>query len=173
MAPEAPSHAARLSRQHVRAEGLGTYHICMSSNGSVEALRLLRLLKKAIPGLAAPSAHGDTGMAMEQSMAIVVYLSPGCFHAANSLMQIKAALASMRPLVLVYESTMEATLDELRSECPTEARAAIFEEVRRAEPCIATSRGLTCGVPVAPKLRFLPALSALPIPHALSRFLLY
>ena len=61
---------------------------------------------------------------------VLCFLSRGYLRSTNCLREIRAALAMGKPLVLVHEADPDkggGTLAELRSECPEELRAAIFD----------------------------------------------
>ena len=61
---------------------------------------------------------------------VLCFLSRGYLRSTNCLREIRAALEKGKPLVLVHEADPDkggGTLAELRSECPEELQAAIFE----------------------------------------------
>jgi len=61
---------------------------------------------------------------------VLCFLSKGYLRSTNCLREIRAALAMGKPLVLVHEADPAkggGTLAELRSECPVELQAAIFD----------------------------------------------
>ena len=61
---------------------------------------------------------------------VLCFLSRGYLRSTNCLREVRAALEMTKPLVLVHEADPDkggGTLAELRSECPEELRAAIFD----------------------------------------------
>ena len=61
---------------------------------------------------------------------VLCFLSKGYLRSTNCLREIRAALEMTKPLVLVHEADPAkggGTLAELRSECPEELQAAIFD----------------------------------------------
>ena len=61
---------------------------------------------------------------------VLCFLSRGYLRSTNCLREVRAALEMGKPLVLVHEADPDkggGTLAELRSECPEELRAAIFD----------------------------------------------
>ena len=61
---------------------------------------------------------------------VLCFLSRGYLRSTNCLREVRAALEMGKPLVLVHEADPDkggGTLAELRSECPEELQAAIFE----------------------------------------------
>ena len=61
---------------------------------------------------------------------VLCFLSKGYLRSTNCLREVRAALEMGKPLVLVHEADPDkggGTLAELRSECPEELQAAIFD----------------------------------------------
>ena len=61
---------------------------------------------------------------------VLCFLSRGYLRSTNCLREVRAALEMGKPLVLVHEADPDkggGTLAELRSECPEELQAAIFD----------------------------------------------
>ena len=66
---------------------------------------------------------------VQQSAVILLFLSRGYFLSTNCLREVRAAIASNKPLVLVHETKAAkggAPLDELMIECPADLRERIF-----------------------------------------------
>ena len=61
---------------------------------------------------------------------VLLFLSRGFFKSRNCLREVRASHEQQKPLVLVHEADPDkggGTLAELRSECPEELQAAIFD----------------------------------------------
>ena len=61
---------------------------------------------------------------------VLCFLSRGYLRSTNCLREVRAALETGKPLVLVHEADPDkggGTLAKLRSECPEELQAAIFD----------------------------------------------
>ncbi|EOD10874.1 hypothetical protein EMIHUDRAFT_215127 [Emiliania huxleyi CCMP1516] len=73
---------------------------------------------------------GELEAYIGRSQVVLCFLSRGYLRSTNCLREIRAALEMGKPLVLVHEADPAkggGTLAELRSECPEELRAAIFD----------------------------------------------
>ncbi|EOD04348.1 hypothetical protein EMIHUDRAFT_221124 [Emiliania huxleyi CCMP1516] len=73
---------------------------------------------------------GELEAYIRRSQVVLCFLSRGYLRSTNCLREVRAALAMGKPLVLVHEADPDkggGTLAELRSECPEELRAAIFD----------------------------------------------
>ncbi|EOD14192.1 hypothetical protein EMIHUDRAFT_470646 [Emiliania huxleyi CCMP1516] len=73
---------------------------------------------------------GELEAYIRRSQVVLCFLSRGYLRSTNCLREVRAALEMGKPLVLVHEADPDkggGTLAELRSECPEELQAAIFE----------------------------------------------
>jgi hypothetical protein len=73
---------------------------------------------------------GELEAYVRRSQVVLCFLSRGYLRSTNCLREVRAALEMGKPLVLVHEADPDkggGTLAELRSECPEELRAAIFD----------------------------------------------
>ncbi|EOD14409.1 hypothetical protein EMIHUDRAFT_451815 [Emiliania huxleyi CCMP1516] len=73
---------------------------------------------------------GELEAYIRRSQVVLCFLSKGYLRSTNCLREIRAALEMGKPLVLVHEADPAkggGTLAELRSECPEELQAAIFD----------------------------------------------
>ncbi|EOD35585.1 hypothetical protein EMIHUDRAFT_98575 [Emiliania huxleyi CCMP1516] len=73
---------------------------------------------------------GELEAYIGRSQVVLCFLSRGYLRSTNCLREIRAALEKGKPLVLVHEADPDkggGTLAELRSECPEDLQAAIFE----------------------------------------------
>mmetsp|Transcript_15167 Transcript_15167/g.45702 ORF Transcript_15167/g.45702 Transcript_15167/m.45702 type:complete len:518 (-) Transcript_15167:419-1972(-) len=73
---------------------------------------------------------GELEAYIGRSQVVLCFLSRGYLRSTNCLREVRAALEMGKPLVLVHEADPDkggGTLAELRSECPEELRAAIFD----------------------------------------------
>ena len=68
---------------------------------------------------------------IEQSQAVIVFLSKGYFFSKNCLRELDCAIALEKPLILVHEADLThggASLDNLRDECLSKKRFEVFEK---------------------------------------------
>jgi len=73
---------------------------------------------------------GELEAYIGRSQVVLCFLSRGYLRSTNCLREVRAALAMGKPIVLVHEADPAkggGTLAELRSECPEELQAAIFD----------------------------------------------
>ena len=73
---------------------------------------------------------GELEAYIRRSQVVLCFLSRGYLRSTNCLREVRAALEKGKPLVLVHEADPDkggGTLAKLRSECPEELQAAIFE----------------------------------------------
>ena len=67
---------------------------------------------------------------IEQSQAVLVFLSKGYFFSENCLRELDHAIALEKPLILVHEADLSrggALLESIRSECASKRRMQVFE----------------------------------------------
>ena len=73
---------------------------------------------------------GELEAYIRRSQVVLCFLSRGYLRSTNCLREVRAALEMGKPLVLVHEADPDkggGTRIELRSECPEELQAAIFD----------------------------------------------
>jgi hypothetical protein len=115
------------------------YHLFLShiwSTGQDQCAIIKRQLQLLLPGVAVfldvddLQDIGDLEGYVHESAVVLFFLSRRYFQSRNCLREIVASLEQQKPLVLVHEQQQEkggGPLDLLKSECPKERRALIFD----------------------------------------------
>jgi len=121
--------------------GIGMqYHVFLShiwSSGQDQTANIKRMLQLLLPGanifldVDDLEEIGDLEKYVRASQCVLIFLSKDYFFSPNCLREVDAALKGDKPLILVHETNMSKgglPLDQLRANCQSKDRMAVFEK---------------------------------------------